>query len=307
MPSAQQYLNCAASYIGVSGTDNIFNTWIWGQHCYNPDIYPWCAAFQSYVANEVGLDCCASASASGFATQFDRVADEDVQPGDLVVFNWDGRQDTGWCDHIGVVEWFDHSSGYFGTIEGNTGNTSGGEVMRQTRYNYTYYFTAFYRPNYTGGDTVAYHEQEPGERKNKLGMAYRAHVSNMGWLDVVHDGQTAGTVGNGLPLECIKIDPPEGVVLEVHAHISNVGWKTYSGIETGESRTSKQDPEIGTTGRAYAIEGLTIRCTKNTTGKQLRYQAHQAGIGWTSVAGEYEFVGSEGNCRPIEAIRIWME
>ena len=307
MPTAQNYLDCAAKYIGVSGTDNIFNQWIWGQHCYDPDIYPWCAAFQSYVANEVGLDCHASASASGYATQFDRVADADVQPGDIVVFNWDGRSDTGWCDHVGVVEWFNHDTDYFGTIEGNTGSSAQGEVMRQTRYNNSYYFTAFYRPNWTGESKVAYNEQEPGDRKNKLGMAYRAHVSNMGWLDVVHDGQNAGTTGNGLPLECIKIDPPKGVTQRVDAMISNVGWKTYKGICTGDNRSSKEDPEIGTTGKQYALEGLSIRCTSNTTGKALKFQAHIAGKGWSNVASDGQFVGSEGLSRPLEAIRIWME
>ena len=29
MASANDYLEQAADYIGISGTDNIFNTWIW--------------------------------------------------------------------------------------------------------------------------------------------------------------------------------------------------------------------------------------------------------------------------------------
>ena len=40
MATPDEYLAKAAEYIGVSGTDNIFNTWYWGYHCYDPDDYP---------------------------------------------------------------------------------------------------------------------------------------------------------------------------------------------------------------------------------------------------------------------------
>ena len=150
MATAQQYIEKAASYIGISGTDNIFNTWYWGYHCYDPDSYPWCAAFISYVAcHDLNMPIDPSALAVGVAWQCPRVADEDAQPGDFVLFTWDGRQDFSCADHIGVIEWCDiNGSGYFGTIEGNTGNTSGGEVARCTRYNWGSYGTAFFRPPY---------------------------------------------------------------------------------------------------------------------------------------------------------------
>ena len=73
MTTVKKMLQIATGYIGVSGTDNKFNTWYWGYHCYDPDVYPWCAVFQSYVAMEASLGCKYSASASGFATQFTRI------------------------------------------------------------------------------------------------------------------------------------------------------------------------------------------------------------------------------------------
>lgn len=152
MTTAKKMLDVAAKYIGVSGTDNIFNTWYWGYHCYNPDVYPWCAVFQSYVAMEAKLKCNYSASAAGFANQFERIPvskEDTVRKGDIVVFNWDGRNDISWCDHVGIVEWSTiGTDGKFGTIEGNTGNASGGEVKRVTRTNWGAYFTAFFRPKY---------------------------------------------------------------------------------------------------------------------------------------------------------------
>ena len=150
MATAQEYINQIAKYIGISGTDNIFNTWYWGMHVYDPDTYPWCATCQSYVGvHDLKMPFKASASAAGVANQGTRIPDNMATKGDWVLFNWDGRQSWDWADHIGVVEWFDHSSGYFGTIEGNTGGGEG-TVARCTRYNYGSYATAFFRPPYSG-------------------------------------------------------------------------------------------------------------------------------------------------------------
>lgn len=155
MTTAKQFLTEAAKHIGTYGDHNAYNKWYWVDYtkAYSSDPgTAWCAAFMSYVAFKTGLKCSYSASAAGFATQFDRVPVKDegsVRPGDIVVFNWDGRSDTGWCDHVGVVEWSSIATdGKFGTIEGNTGNAAEGQVMRVTRDNWGDYFTAFYRPKY---------------------------------------------------------------------------------------------------------------------------------------------------------------
>lgn len=149
MTTAAEYIAQAAKYIGIGGTDNIFNTWYYGGHVYDPDKYPWCAAYQSYVGvHDLGMDFTPSASAAGVAWQGTRVPDEQAQAGDWVLFNWDGDQDFSWADHIGLLEWSDITgSGYFGTIEGNTGGGEG-VVARCTRYNYDSYGTAFFRPPY---------------------------------------------------------------------------------------------------------------------------------------------------------------
>ena len=54
------------------------------------------------------------------------------QPGDLVVFNWDG----GVADHVGIVV-RPLAGDRFATVEGNTGigdDSDGGEVMRRERH-----------------------------------------------------------------------------------------------------------------------------------------------------------------------------
>ena len=156
MTTAAAFLKEAASHIGDYGDYNIYNKWYWVDYTKeyrNDPGTAWCAAFMSYCAFKVKLKCSYSASASAFGTQFKRIPVEreetDVRPGDIVIFNWDGRTDTGWCDHVGVVEWSTMSeNGQFGTIEGNTGSGAEGCVARVVRSNWSGYFTAFYRPDY---------------------------------------------------------------------------------------------------------------------------------------------------------------
>lgn len=152
MATAQQNIENARKHLGVSGTNNIFNTWYWGFHCYDSDAYPWCAVFQSYVASlSGGLGYTKSAAASGIFNQLQRIDDKDVQPGDYVCFNWDGRKDTSWMDHIAMVVDFNYSTGYLKVIEGNGGG--GGGCVKETVYNNnSSYFTAFCRPVYEDGE-----------------------------------------------------------------------------------------------------------------------------------------------------------
>lgn len=63
-----------------------------------------------------------------------------LKAGDITYFNWDnGRTPSSWVDfpsvdHVGIALTKADSNGYFTSIEGNTGKTSNGEVMIQTRH-----------------------------------------------------------------------------------------------------------------------------------------------------------------------------
>lgn len=211
MATPQQVIETAASQIGVSGTNNKFNQWYWGHPCYDAGIYPWCAAFQSWVADQVGgLGYNASASVSGICNQLTRIPDSEVRPGDYVAFNWDGRSNTGWMDHIGLVEWSDiNGGGYFGTIEGNTDGADGGLCARHTRYNYGTYFTAFYRPNYNGQEAPA---PAPSPELDMPQIKYRVRVNGQWLPEMINRHDTGGSndtyAGNGQPIEYIAMDFP---------------------------------------------------------------------------------------------------
>lgn len=317
MATASQYLDNAAGYIGVSGTDNIFNTWIWGHPCYDPNVYPWCAAFQSYVGvHDLDMPFSPSASAAGVANQGERVPDSEARAGDWVLFNWDGRQDFGWADHIGVVEWSDiNGSGYFGTIEGNTGSSYGGEVARCTRYNNGGYATAFFRPPY-GEDKPIMPEQFPGSTVNDAGLAYRVHCQNVGWFPAVRDGQTAGSVGYGARMEAIKMRPPKSDngrwLIEVCLHIQNVGWRRWvvdgNAPSSGEG-TSDGDPIMGTTGQGLRIEMVMMRVLERPEGdkRKLYFRVHKQNYGWLNWTPEGFASGSDGESLRLEAIQMKLQ
>lgn len=149
MASADDFIALATSQIGHYGDYNKYNAWYWEPiYGYDPG-WAWCAVFQSWCADQLGLGFKPNSASAYFAQQFPRV--DEPQRGDFVLFNWDGRSDQGWTDHIGVVEWANSQSSYFGTIEGNTND---GDVARCTRSQNAGYYVAFYRPTY-GDDDMA--------------------------------------------------------------------------------------------------------------------------------------------------------
>lgn len=157
--------------------------------------------------------------------------------------------------------------------------------------------------------------QVPGTVKNGAGLRYRAHVEKAGWLSSVRDGQVAGTTGWGARLEAIKITPPEGIVLDVQAHIQKKGNVRYEGIRKGKSSgtgSSRTDPIIGTTNLGMRLEAVWIRAKGIPEGKALRYRAHVQGKGWLpwQTAGTTDYggmAGTIGESRRLEAIQMYID
>ncbi|HEY1088416.1 MAG TPA: peptidoglycan-binding protein [Archangium sp.] len=94
----------------------------------------WCADFTSYVLQKAGLDMNDPYTPS-VVNQLKRDGNwkgkSNPQPGDLVLFDWDGDREA---DHIGIVERV-NPDGTIATIEGNTENPQTGQegVWRRTR------------------------------------------------------------------------------------------------------------------------------------------------------------------------------
>ena len=94
----------------------------------------WCADFTSWVMQKSGLkmnDPYTPSVVNSLKASGNWKGTSNPQPGDLVLFDWDGDRKA---DHIGIVENV-NADGTIGTIEGNTANPTTGQegVWRRTR------------------------------------------------------------------------------------------------------------------------------------------------------------------------------
>lgn len=296
MATALQNIQKALGFIGVSGTDNIFNTWYWGFHCYDPDTYPWCAVFQSYIAELVGgLGYVKNAAASGIFNQLPRVADQDVQPGDYVCFNWDGRNDTSWMDHIAMVIEFDYNSGYLKVIEGN-GGYGGGIVQEHEYNNNSTYFTAFCRPQYSScSDETPASNTTPDIPMPR----FRVYTKEDGWLDWMDGLRDSGGSADDFGGE-------RGHAIR-NAQVENLGPNGWFRLNTKHGELGKNEENAA----GDEVIGLTVYYdTPNPSATGYYKAAYQVSpIGKNYLKLEYDDEdGGAGNDRDaIDRIRLYLE
>ena len=147
-------------------------------------------------------------------------------------------------------------------------------------------------------------KQIPGKAKNDNQLWYRAHCQNLGWLDPVHDGQTAGTTGFSARLEALLVDlrtireKYPDAKLSGDFHVQNIGTVHLDNIEP--------DTLIGTIGKSLRLEAFRLYLT-GVPDKKLYYEAHVQDIGWQGVRKDGEMAGTTGQSKRIEAVRIWVE
>ena len=99
----------------------------------------------------------------------------------------------------------------------------------------------------------------------------------------------------------------KGMELTVKAHIAEVGWKTYKGIDGSENSgtgTSEHDPIIGTVGKSLGLQAIEIDVTKNPKKLKVSYRVHVGGFGWGPWIPAGYTAGTTGIGRSIEAIQI---
>lgn len=129
-------------------------------------------------------------------------------------------------------------------------------------------------------------------------LSVQAHVANLGWLSPVGSRETAGTTGQNLALEALRVSlagAPSGSRIEVRAHVSNIGWQKW------------EDVEAGTTGKALAIEALQVRLTGPIADSyDVWYRVHSADFGWLGWAKNGESAGSQGYAKSAQAVEIML-
>ncbi len=143
--SADKILSIARAEIGTKATAMNkckYNTAFYGYEISASWAY-WCAAFVWWVFNKAGaadMLFTKTASCGTLGNAFyirNKFKTSGFKPGDIVFFHWSGARSesvpiTYSLDHVGIIEKV-NGDGTVTTIEGNTGDSAYGEVMRRTR------------------------------------------------------------------------------------------------------------------------------------------------------------------------------
>lgn len=129
-----------------------------------------------------------------------------------------------------------------------------------------------------------------------VSVTCQGQVQNIGWQNAVPDGQQAGTVGQALRLESVKINLNNalpGMYVTYQVHAQNIGWMD-----------SVQDSQIaGTVGKSLRLEAIKVQL-HNATDYHIQYQVHVQDIGWMDWVQDGQEAGTTGRALRIEAIRI---
>lgn len=123
-------------------------------------------------------------------------------------------------------------------------------------------------------------------------VKYQAFVQDVGWLNSVQNGETAGTTGKGLRVEAVRIDF-SGV--QYCTHVQNVGWMGW-----------KNSGEVsGTTDKNLRVEAVRIRLSgKAADDFDIYYRVHVQNGGWLGWAKNGEPAGTAGGGLRMEAMQI---
>lgn len=141
MGTVKDLLSIATEQIGITenppNSNTVrYNTWYYGREVKGKD-YPWCMVFcqwvfgQAKVAVPIRTASCTTMMTA--AKKHNRwINNRHLQPGDLVLFNFQGQTDL--STHCGILKSIDGIK--MEVIEGNTSlsnDTNGGSVMLRTR------------------------------------------------------------------------------------------------------------------------------------------------------------------------------
>lgn len=127
-------------------------------------------------------------------------------------------------------------------------------------------------------------------------LNYLSHVQNVGWQNQFTDLDMAGTTGQGLRVEALKVNLENslpGMKIKYQAHVQNIGWQDWT--EDGQL--------AGTVGKGLRIEALRIQL-EGVPGYHVQYQTHVSNIGWQDWVQDGQTAGTVGQALRIEALRI---
>lgn len=142
------------------------------------------------------------------------------------------------------------------------------------------------------------HLLDAGENAPGEGILVQAHVSNLGWLDPVEAGKTAGSDRAGNALEALRVayscDVPGGI--EASLHVSNLGWQPWTAMDG--------TAYAGTVGKSQAVEAVKIKLTGEAAQSFDLYYRVCGASGWSGWAKNGEPAGSQGFGRKLYGVQV---
>ncbi|MFH5835251.1 D-alanyl-D-alanine carboxypeptidase family protein [Proteiniclasticum sp. C24MP] len=135
---------------------------------------------------------------------------------------------------------------------------------------------------------------------DQVGIEYGAHVQSFGWMKVVSDGSTAGTLGLDKRMEGFT------------ASVKNNPWLqvSYSALVSGEGwQSSVVEKQVaGTTGQGGAIEAVRFEL-KGSLAKyyDILYRVYTPEAGWLGWSSNGRPNGSNGFEQIIEAMEVLIQ
>ncbi len=150
---------------------------------------------------------------------------------------------------------------------------------------------ATFKGNYTGTATGSFSIVE----KSTPSIVYQAHVQNIGWQAAVKDGAVAGTSGQSLRVEALRLSLQSSSYsggVQISAHVQDIGWQDWSTMG-------------GTYGQSKRVEALRVRLTGEIAEHyDVYYRVHAQNYGWMGWAKNGEKAGTEGYSLRLEAIQV---
>ncbi len=128
-------------------------------------------------------------------------------------------------------------------------------------------------------------------------ITYQAHVQRIGWQNSVKDGVMAGTSGQSLRMEALRVSLSKGTDggVEYQAHVQRIGWQNW--VRDGK--------EAGTHGQSLRVEGFKMKLTGEIAKTyDIYYRTHIQKFGWLAWAKNGESTGSEGLALRMEALEV---
>ena len=127
-------------------------------------------------------------------------------------------------------------------------------------------------------------------------VSYKTHVQDIGWMDYVSNGITAGTCGQSKRMEAIQIKLQNMAGgIEYKTHVQDIGWMDWV----------SNDAVSGTSGQSKRLEAIQIRLTGEAADNyDIYYRVHAQNLGWMDWAKNGDPAGTAGYSYRLEAIEI---